>query len=433
MDAKQLDLSGYLIAKLHICETTKNQTDLSFSSFIAARISFRSKRTFSKLIVRIAIIGIMLGLGVMILSVAIVKGFKQEITNRVRGFSGDIQVIKFDNNNSFENTPFSVDHALIKRGEHSYNIANVMPFASKPGIIKANDEIEGVVLKGVDKTYNWDFFKSVLESGSIIDFSDSIAATRQIMISRYTADRLKLKTGDDFFMYFVQEPLRKRKFTIKGIFNTGVDEVDKTYVVGDLSLIRRLNNWKGDEIGGYEVRVKNFDRLQPTSYKFGDILPTNLRSYTIRETYPTIFEWLGLLDVNAQIMLILMLAVAVINMISALLIMILERTGMIGMFKAMGATNWAIQRIFLYNAAYLVGVGLLLGNLFGVGLGLFQASTHFFKLDQASYYMKFVPVEIRLKDVLLLNAGTLVLCLLVLIVPSMLVSRILPVKAIRFK
>lgn len=406
---------------------------MSFSSFIAGRISFKSKRTFSKLIVRIAIIGIMLGLGVMILSVAIVKGFKQEITNRVRGFSGDIQVIKFDNNNSLENTPFSVDLKLVKRAKSSYNIANVMPFASKPGIIKANDEIEGVVLKGVDKTYDWNFLKGALESGSVINFTDPSEATKQIMISRYIADRLKLKTGDNFIMYFVQEPLRKRKFTIKGIFNSGVDEVDKTYVVGDLSLIRRLNNWKGDEIGGYEVRVKNFNKLQPTSYKFGDVLPPNLRSYTIRESYPTIFEWLNLLDVNAQIMLILMLAVAVINMISALLIMILERTSMIGMFKAMGASNWAIQRIFLYNAAYLVGVGLLLGNIFGIGLGLFQYKTHFFKLDQASYYMKFVPVEIGLNDVLLLNAGTLVLCLLVLIIPSMLVSRISPVKAIRFK
>jgi lipoprotein-releasing system permease protein len=406
---------------------------LSFSSFIAGRISFKSKRTFSKLIVRIAIIGIMLGLGVMILSVAIVKGFKQEIRERVRGFSGDIQVIKFDNNNSYENSPFSNDQQFISHAKKSFNIANVMPFASKPGIIKANDEIEGVVLKGVDKTYDWTFLKKALETGSIMDFSDSAAAAKQIMISRYTADRLKLKTGDDMVMYFVQEPLRKRKFTIKGIFNTGVDEVDKTYVIADLSLIRRLNNWKPEDVGGFEIRVKDFDYLQEASNHLNDILPAKLRSYTVSETYPTIFEWLQLLDVNAQVMLVLMLAVAVINMISALLIMILERTSMIGMLKALGATNWTIQRIFLYNASYLIGVGLLLGNLFGLGLGWFQSKTHFFKLDQASYYMKFVPVEITYQDVLLLNAGTLAICLLVLIIPSMLVTRISPVKAIRFK
>ncbi|NCD67929.1 ABC transporter permease [Mucilaginibacter agri] len=406
---------------------------MSFSSFIAGRISFKSKRTFSKLIVRIAIIGIMLGLSVMILSVAIVKGFKQEIKERIRGFSGDIQVIKFDNNNSYENSPFSNDREFLGHAQQSFNIARVMPFASKPGIIKANDEIEGVVLKGVDKTYDWHFMKSVLEQGNVIDFTDSVKATKQILISRYIADRVKLKVGDDIIMYFVQEPLRFRKFTIKGIFNTGVDEVDKTYVIGDLSLIRRLNNWNADDVGGFEIRVKDFELLDPASTALNDILPPKLRSYTINETYPTIFEWLQLLDVNAQVMLVLMLAVAVINMISALLIMILERTSMIGMLKAFGATNWAIQRIFLYNACYLIGLGLLLGNALGLGFAWFQSSTHFLKLDQASYYMRFVPISLNITDVLLLNGGTLLICLLVLIVPSMLVSRISPVKAIRFK
>lgn len=406
---------------------------MSFSSFIAGRISFKSKRTFSKLIVRIAIIGIMLGLSVMILSVAIVKGFKQEIKERVRGFSGDIQVIKFDNNNSYENSPFKNDREFLGHAQKSFNIARVMPFASKPGIIKANDEIEGVVLKGVDKTYDWRFIKSVLEEGNVIDFADSVGATKQILISRYTADRVKLKAGDEIIMYFVQEPLRKRKFTIKGIFNTGVDEVDKTYVIGDLSLVRRLNNWNADDVGGFEIRVKDFEQLEPSSAALNNILPAKLRSYTINETYPTIFEWLALLDVNAQVMLVLMLAVAVINMISALLIMILERTSMIGMLKALGATNWTIQRIFLYNACYLIGLGLLLGNVLGLGFAWVQSSTHFLKLDQASYYMRFVPISLNITDVLLLNGGTLLICLLVLIVPSMLVTRISPVKAIRFK
>lgn len=406
---------------------------MSFSSFIAGRITFKSKRTFSKLIVRIAIIGIMLGLGVMILSLAIVRGFKQQIREKIRGFSGDIQVIKYDNNNSYENSPFDNNLQFLANAKADNDLTGVMPFATKPGIIKANEQIEGVILKGVDKTYDWSFFHSVLESGTVINFADSAAASKQILISRYTADRLKLKTGDDFVMYFVQEPLRKRKFTIAGIFNSGIDEVDKTFVVADLSLIRRLNDWKSDAVGGYEVRVKDFDLLKPAADHLTDILPVMLRSYTVNETYPTIFEWLSLLDVNAQVMLILMLAVAVINMISALMIMILERTSMIGMLKAFGATNWAIQRIFLLNASYLIGVGLLLGNLFGLGLGWFQHQTHFFKLDQASYYMKFVPIEFRTADILLLNAGTLIICLLILILPSMLVSRISPVKAIRFK
>lgn len=382
---------------------------------------------------RIAIIGIMLGLGVMILSVAVVKGFKQEIQTKIRGFSGDMQVIKYDNNNSYENSPFKNDPEFLSRAAKSGFITKVAPFATKPGIIRANDEIEGVVVKGVDKTYDWTFFKSVLESGTVINFADSVAASKQILISKYTANRLKLKTGDDFIMYFVQEPLRKRKFTIAGIFDSGVDEVDKTFVVADLAIIKRLNNWKTDDIGGYEIRINNFDKLTIYAQSVTQILPINLRSYTVNETYPTIFEWLSLLDVNAQVMLVLMLLVAVINMISALLIMILERTTMIGMLKAFGATNWAIQKVFLYNATYLVGIGLLLGNLFSLGLGWFQYRTHFFKLDQASYYMKFVPIKFTLPDILILNAGTLVICMLVLIIPSMLVSRITPVRAIRFK
>ncbi|MCJ8210097.1 ABC transporter permease [Mucilaginibacter sp. RS28] len=406
---------------------------MSFSSFIAARITFQSKRTFSKLIVRIAIIGIMLSLCVMILSVAIVKGFKQQIREKVRGFSGDVQVVKFDNNNSYENSPFADSSHFAARAAKEKNVAEVMPFATKAGIIRANDEIEGVVLKGVDKTYNWAFFKSALEQGKVIDFKDSVTASKQVLISRYTADRLKLKAGDDFIMYFVQEPLRKRKFTIAGIFNTGLDEVDKTFVVADLSVIRRLNNWKPDQIGGYEIWVKDFETLRFTSNKLNDLLPPYLRSYDIYETYPTIFGWLDLLDVNTQVLLVLMIAVALINMISALLIMILERTSMIGMLKALGAKSWAIQKIFLYNAAYLIGVGLLLGNLLGVGIGLFQQKTHFLTLDAASYYMRFVPVQFTVTDVVLLNAGTLFICLLVLIIPSLLVTRIAPVKAIRFK
>ncbi|TSD67511.1 ABC transporter permease [Inquilinus sp. KBS0705] len=406
---------------------------MSFAGFISSRITFKSKRTFSKLIVRIAIIGIMLGLGVMILSLAVIKGFKQEIREKVRGFSGDIQIVKADLNNSYENSSFTDSANVLNKVGKLSRVYSITPYATKPGIIKANGEIEGVVLKGVDKTYNWEYLKKALVAGMVIDFKDSVAANTQIMISQITANRLKLKAGDDLLMYFIQDPPRKRKLKIVGIFNVGVDEVDKTFVVGNLSLIKRLNDWNDHEVGGYEVRVKNFDVINTAANDIDNQLPVYLRSYTITDNYPTIFEWLGLLDVNTVVMLVLMTAVAVINMISALLIMILERTAMIGMFKAMGAGNWLIQKIFLYNAAYLIGVGLLLGNLLGLGLGYFQGATHFFKLDQASYYMTFVPIKIDWSDVLLLNIGTLTICLLVLVIPSMLVSRISPVKAIRFK
>ncbi|WP_317040921.1 ABC transporter permease [Mucilaginibacter gossypiicola] len=382
---------------------------------------------------RIAIIGIMLGLGVMILSLAIVKGFKHEIRNKVRGFAGDIRVVKFDLNNSLQSSSFAADSYFVKRALKSPFITHVMPVATKPGIVKANNEIEGVVLKGVDKSYDWGYFKKMMVAGDVISFADSVEAQKEIMISQTTADRLKLKVGDKLLMYFVQEPLRKRQFKIKGIFNIGVEEVDKTFVIGALSLINRLNDWKPNEIGQYELRVSDFEHINEAANALDNVLPVKLKEYTIEEDYPTIFEWLNLLDVNSVVMLVLMVAVAVINMISALLIMILERTAMIGMFKAMGASNWAIRKVFLINASYLIGLGLLLGNLLGIGLGYFQMYTHFFKLDQASYYMTFVPVQFDLFDIIALNIGTLIICLLVLIIPSTLVSRISPVKAIQFK
>lgn len=411
----------------------KKHAALNLAYFVANRITFKSKRTFSKLIVRIAIIGIMLGLGVMILSLAIVKGFKQEIREKVRGFSGDIQVVKYDLNNSYENSPFTADSNFVKKALANRLITKVMPFATKPGIIKTNNEIEGVVLKGVDKSYDWAFLKKNLVAGKVLNFTDSAVAEKQLMVSATTANRLKLKVGSKIIMYFVQEPLRKRPFTITGIYSTAVDEVDKTYVIGDIALINRLNNWGTDEIGGYELKVADFDRLNQAADAIDNLLPPKLKSYTVMDNYPTIFSWLGLLDGNTKVVLVLMIIVAVINMISALLIMILERTTMIGILKAMGATNWSIQKMFLYNAAYLIGLGLLFGNIFGIGLGMIQYKTHFLKLDPASYYMNFVPIQFNWPEIILLNTGTLIVCLLVMIGPSMLVTRITPVKAIRFK
>jgi lipoprotein-releasing system permease protein len=406
---------------------------LSFASFIAQRITLRSKRTFSKLIVRIAIVGIMLGLGVMILSIAVVKGFKQEIKEKIRGFNGDLKVLRYDSNTSYENSSFAENPEFVQKALKSNLITHVMPFATKPGIIKVNGEIEGVVLKGVDKTYNWSFIQKNLVSGTVIDFQDTVKSKTQLLISSVIANRLKLKLNDKVIIYFIQQPLKPRPFKITGIFESGIEDIDKTYVIGDISLIKKLNYWSDNKIGGYELTINDFDQLTQASDFANDTLPTNLKATTVVDEYPAIFEWLKLLDVNGLVMLTLMVIVAVINMISALLIMILERTAMIGIFKAMGAGNWTIQKVFLYNAAYIIGLGLLLGNLFGLGLSVFQLNTHFFKLDPASYYMNFIPIQLNWEDVILLNVGTMIICLLVLIIPSMLVSRITPVKAIRFK
>ncbi|HEX8376214.1 MAG TPA: FtsX-like permease family protein [Pedobacter sp.] len=406
---------------------------MNLTAFIAQRITFKSKRTFSRLSVRIAILGIMLSLSVMILAVAVVKGFKTEIREKIRGFSGDIIVVKQDLNSSVENSPYILNADTLKNLKKLPQIEYLQPYAVKPGIINTENEVEGVFFKGINKSFHWDFFKRILVKGSVINFKDSLQASKQILISRYIANRLRLDVGDDFIMYFVQESPRRRKFTIAGIYDLGVEEVDRAYVIGDLSIIKRLNNWRDNEVGGYEIRVKDFDKLESTTHLVSDAISYKLRAFSIVDWYQTIFEWLSLLDVNTQVILSLMLAVGVINMISALLIIILERTNMIGILKALGSSNWAIQKIFLSNAAYLIGLGLLLGNVLGIGLALLQNYTHFFELEQAAYYMSFVPVQLELMDILLLNAGTLIICLLVLIIPSMLVSRISPVKAIAFK
>ncbi|MFD1630859.1 ABC transporter permease [Pseudopedobacter beijingensis] len=405
---------------------------MNLGLFIARRISFNSERTFSKLIVRIAIAGIMLGLSVMLLSIAVMKGFKNEIRDKVRGFNGDIQVQKYDLNSSYENSPITITTDTLQNLKKVQNIRNMVPYATKPGIIKTDNEVEGVVFKGIGADYDWKYFNKIIVEGKGIDFKAE-NANQQIIISDNMAKRLQLKVGDSFLMYFVQESLRKRKFEIVGIYNTGVEEIDKTFVVGDINLVRRLNKWEDGQVGGYEVRVNNFDELEWTAMDMGDLLPMTIKAMPITDIYTTIFDWLSLLDVNAQVVLILMLIVAVINMISALLIMILERTTMIGLLKALGSSNWEIRKIFLYNAAYLVVIGLILGNILGLGIGYFQFYTHFFKLDEASYYMSFIPIYFQWQDILLINVGTVAICLLVLLIPSMLVSNISPIKSLSFK
>jgi lipoprotein-releasing system permease protein len=426
-------LNGFQAQNRIFAKVQKICLALNFAWFVANRITFKSKRTFSKLIVRIAVLGITLGLGVMILSLAIVRGFKREIREKIRGFAGDMIVVKNDLNGSSENSPMVADPAFVKKAIADPLINRVMPFASKPGILKSDAEIEGIVLKGVDKTYDWSHFRANLVAGKIPDFSDSTAGKKELLISQYLADRLKLRVGDKVRIYFVQEPLLVRPFVITGIFAFGIDEIDKQYVVGDISIINRINYWNPDNIGGYEISVKNFDQLKAAEARIDDLLPENLKSYTLTENYPAIFAWLDLLDGNTNVVLVLMIIVAVINMISALLIMILERTTMIGILKALGATNSLIQEMFFYNALYLICLGMLLGNVFGIGIGLLQANTHILTLDPASYYMNFVPIQFNPSDLILVNIGTFVICVLVMIVPTTLVNKITPVRAIRFK
>lgn len=407
--------------------------DLNFPFFLAKRIIGSGKRTFSKFIVRVGVGAIAIGIAAMILAVAVLNGFKGEVTAKQRGFFGDVDVTKYNLNNSFENTPFYLRNDKLTELKALPGVTGIQRYATKAGIINVNGEVEGVVLKGIDEHYDQGFIASVLVAGKTIDFADSTQAMTQVIISGHTASRLLLDVGDAFVMYFVQEPIRRRKLEVVGIYNTSAEELDKVYIIGALSLIQRLNDWDEAEVGGYELSVSDFERVGDITEQINDILPLDVDAISLRDRFPEIFQWLDLLDGNPQIILILMMVVASINMISALLIIILERTSMIGVLKALGYTNGGLQQVFLYNAAYLIGLGLLIGNAIGLGLYFFQATTQYIKLDEASYYVSYVPVAISFWEIILLNIGVLVVSLLVLLIPSYLISRVSPVKAIQFR
>ncbi|WP_256962623.1 ABC transporter permease [Sphingobacterium cellulitidis] len=410
----------------------KFNLSLNFPYFLAKRITLEGNRTFSKLIVRVTVGALALAIMAIILAVAILNGFKDEITEKQRGFFGDIIILKNEKNDSYVNTPISLDAQQIDRIKQNPNVLEVYPFATKAGIMNVKGEVEGVLLKGIDKDYDQNFLSKTILEGDTIDFSAE-NADNQLLISSLMANRLHLKVGESFIMHFIQEPVKKRKFIVKGIFTTNSEELDKTYVIGSLPLIQRLNNLEDGQAGGYEVRVKDFNQLFKTTDDLNNNLGSGLYATNVVIQMQDIFNWLNMLDMNDNIIFVLMVVVAVINMISALLISILERSPMIGMLKALGMRNGKIRTVFLYNSLYLIGYGLILGNLIAIGLYFFQTSTHFFKLDPSIYYVSFVPMEISWMTVLWLNISLIGIALLTLFIPSMLISRISPIKTIQFK
>ncbi|MDP4221744.1 MAG: ABC transporter permease [Bacteroidota bacterium] len=408
--------------------------------FIAQRLikGRREGTSFSRPINVIAIIGIALGLAVMILAVSILTGFKQQIRDKIVGFGSNIQILNYDSNLSLETIPISDTQPFIPKIKEIPGIKHIQVFATKAGIIKTSDAIQGVVLKGIGSDFDWNFFRSNMVDGSVFTVTDT-GRTNNVIISKKIADMLKLKTGDSFAMYFVQDPPRSRKFTISGIYETSLEEFDKVYVFCDIGHIRRLNGWTDDQVSGFEVFINDFDRLDEMTLAVRDVIgyklledKTQFKVTNIRIRYPQIFDWLNFQDINVIIIIILMLLVAGFNMISGLLILILEKTNMIGIIKALGSENITIRRVFLYQAAYLISKGLLWGNVVGIGLAYLQLKTGLVTLDPTSYYIKTVPVNLNLTHIILLNVGTMIAIILMLLIPSQLISRIMPVKAIRY-
>lgn len=399
--------------------------------FIVKRIlKNKNKGSISRPIVRIAIGGIALGIIVMIISVSIVTGFKIKIREKVIGFSSHIVISNFDSNISFEPKPIERKQSFLPALQLIPGIKHVQVFATKAGIIKTKDNIQGVVIKGVGSDFDWSFFENNIVDGKKFSVKDT-AKSNEIMISKFNASKLKLKVGDNVVFHFIQNPPRMRKFKISGIYETGFEEFDKTFVLADIAHVQKLNDWNSGQIGGFEVSIINFDELERMGIEVNDIVGYHLNSRTIKELYPQIFGWLQMQDMNAEIIIGLMILVAAINMISALLILILERTTMIGILKALGAKNWAIRKIFIYNAIYLIGKGLLWGNIIGISLCFLQLKFKLIDLPQESYYMPFVPINIDFLYIFLLNIGTLIICSIMLIVPSYIISKINPVKAIK--
>lgn len=408
--------------------------------FIANKL-IRGRRegtSFSRPINIIAIIGIASGLAVMILAVSILTGFKQQIRDKIVGFGSHIQVLNFDSNISFETAPVSDTQSFVPAIRSIPGVRHLQVFATKAGIIKTGQDIQGVVLKGVDRDFDWSFFKSSMVAGSTFTVTDS-ARTNDVIISRKISDMLKLKTGDSFAMHFIQDPPRSRKFTICGIYETSLEEFDRMYVFCDIGHIKRLNGWTDDQVSGFEIFIDDFGRLDEMTMAVRDAIgyrltedDTKFKVTNIRVRYPQIFDWLNFQDMNVIIIITLMLIVAGFNMISGLLILILEKTNMIGVLKALGSENRVIRKIFLYQAAYLIGKGLFWGNIIGLGLALLQLRTGLITLDPSSYYIKTVPVNLDFVHILLLNAGTMAAIVMMLLVPSQLISRITPVKAIRY-
>jgi len=400
--------------------------------FIAKRLIKGGPGSYSAPVIRIAIISVALGLAVMIVSVAIVTGFQRQIRDKIVGFGSHIQIAKFDSNNSFEFQAIAKDQAFYHKLQNTKGIKHIQVFATKAGIIKTSDQIQGVVFKGVGTDFDWSFFSDKLVSGKIFSASDTSAGT-SVIISKNLADLLEIKVGDPLRMYFIIDNLtRARRFTVSGIYNTGLAEFDLKFIFGDIRQIQKLNGWSGDSVSGFDVYISNFDDLNQMGKLVYKEVGYDLNARTIRELYPQMFDWLDLQDMNVIIILVLMILVSGMAMISTLLILILERTNMIGVLKALGARNLSIRRIFMYNAAYITGKGMLYGNLVGISLCLLQKYFGIVPLPQESYFMTVVPINLDIIYLLLLNAGTLAACTLMLLFPSFIIARITPVKAIRF-
>lgn len=414
----------------------KNQCRLNIAAFIARRIAFNQQRSFSRFVIRLSIGATVISVAVMIVTIAFANGFQKTISQKVFSFWGHVRV------QSFDATPVSIaEEVPIPKNDSVLNLKRIYPdiktvqaFATKNAILKTSATIEAVLVKGVEKAYDFDNLKNFLVEGRWIQFTDS-GYSNEINLSAYTAAQLKLKVNDQLIIYFIQQgtPMfRPRKLRVAGIFKTGIEDYDKHIAIGDLKLIQRLNDWDSNQIGGYEIFLHDYNKMGPVSEDIVTQLPIGLKSTTIKNIYPNIFDWLALQNKTIAIVLIIMIVIATLNLITCLLILVLERTRMIGVLKALGARNFTVQQVFLYHGTYITFFGLLLGNVIGLGICWLQQRYGFIPLPEEAYWISKAVADVVWWHVVLVDAGTFLVCFLVLLIPTVIVKKIRPVTAIRF-
>lgn len=413
---------------------------MNLELFIAKRLitGKEHKISISAPIIKIAISAIAIGLVMMLIAIATGVGLKQKIREKIAAFNGHVQISNYDNNTSEVSvSPIFIHQDFYPEFKNVEGVRHVQAVATKGGIIRTEDTFEGMLAKGVGTDYDWTAFEEFLVEGRLPDYSGKL--NDEVLISRRMANRLQLGVGDNFFSFFLKDDdasqiPNNRRFKIVGIYDSGFEEFDATYVFVDIRHIQRMNKWDEDQIGNFEVFLDDFDQLEEKSNEIYGKTVSSLDTQNIQTKYYRIFEWLGLFDFNIALIIGIMVIVGGINMITALLVLILERTQMIGILKALGSANWSIRKVFLYNAAYLIAIGLFWGNLIGLGFIFLQGKYRMFKFpNPEEYYIEYIPVSIDLPTILLLNVGVMLLCLLMLLVPSYIITKITPVKAIQFE
>ena len=432
---------------------------MNLPHFVAKRIAFSRSRSFTKVIVRIAIAAIALSLSIMILTTMIINGFKNEISSKVFGFWGHIHITDVNVNRSFEQIPISKSAEYIPEIEDiewleyqtpvkvlGYDIAgrykttrtrggvkHLQPFVNTAGIIKTKKEFGAVQIKGVDDKFDWEYLPNFIVEGTPLDYTDK--ADNGIIVSSVTANQLQLKLGQRIKITTLKnKEALNRAFVVKAIYNTGLEEYDKQFAIIDMRKAQEMLQWDEDEVSGIEVFLEEIEDLDIINeYLYDKVVPSRIYTETINNKFPSIFEWLKLQDINEDLLLYLMIIVAVINMITALLILILERTHMIGLLKALGSSNWQIRKIFLYNAGYIIFSGIIVGNILGLGIGYLQYTTHFITLDESSYYLSYAPILFEWKSIILINIFCFIFTIVFLILPTYLVTNISPIKTLRFE